>query len=87
MVMDVWPFRFYRPSNGSLNVSLIALDKYPCGFEYGYRDPARGVSTPFIYFRIGKLQVVYYEQNRNDDGSMFREVWLFGFWFMTPWSS
>lgn len=87
MVMDVGPFRFYRPSNGSLNASLICLDKYPCGFEYGYRDKVRGVTEPLIDVRIAKLQVLYFERAVNDDGSVFREFWLLGFWFMTPWRS
>lgn len=87
MVVDVGPIRIYRPSNGSLNLSLIALDKWPCGFEYGFRDKARGVSEPWLDFRIGKLQIAYYESVKLDDGDVFREAWLFGFWFMTPWRS
>jgi hypothetical protein len=75
MVMDIGPFRFYRADCGTLDISLKILEDYPLGWEYGWEDPARGSSKPWISFRIGKLNVLYFETWEKGF-----EFWFLGFW-------
>lgn len=78
MIMDIGPFRFYRvDKSGTLDVSLPCCEGQNWGWEYGYRDDARGdVDKPWIQLRIGKLLLLYYEPFKN--GSY--EAWFLGFW-------
>jgi hypothetical protein len=81
MIFDIGPFRFYRvEKNGTLDISLICMEDWACGWEYGWRDPLRGEDTPIIEFRIGKLMVAYL--NMYNGGC---EFWLLGFWAMPSW--
>ncbi len=76
MIFDVGPFRLYRvEKNGTLDVSIICLDDWPCGWEYGWRDPQRGEDTPIIEFRVGKLVVFYLDICKDSC-----ELWVLGFW-------
>jgi hypothetical protein len=76
MTFDIGPFRLYRvEKNSTLCVSLIALDDFPLGWEYGWEDPAREETHPWVSFRVGKLQVFYFETWK-----WGLEVWFMGFW-------
>ncbi len=82
MIFDIGPFRFYRvDKNDTLCVSLKCLDDWACGWEYGWRDSARGDSTPLIDFRIGKLVLLYLEIWEHGF-----EWWILGFWGMPTWT-
>lgn len=78
----VWfkgPFCFYRcvtDYGETLNISLIAYENAPWGWEWGYSDPLV-IRTPRIDFRIGKLSLLYYEYLGK--GFEFR---LLGFWLL-----
>lgn len=81
MIFDVGPFRLYRvEKNGTLDISLICLDDWACGWEYGWRDDMRGTDKPLIELRIGKLMVTYLEVWK--DGC---EIWFMGFWAFPSW--
>lgn len=76
MIFKLGPFTLYRvEKNGTLDISITALDNWPCGWEYGYRDDMRGTDKPMIEFRIGKLMIAYVEFYKSGC-----EVWFFGFW-------
>lgn len=79
MIKDYGPFRFYKVANdeGSICISLKAFDNYSFGWEYGYSDPARGVTKPWLNIRIGKLNVFYFETWR-----WGFELWVLGFWII-----
>lgn len=83
MIFDVGPFRFYRvEKNGTLDISLRCLEDRPFGWEYGWRDTARGEDKPVFEFRIGKLMVAYLHIFK--DGC---EIWFLGFWAFPSWST
>lgn len=80
MIFDIGPFRLYRvEKDGTLCVSLIALDNWACGFQYGWRDDQRGTDHAWIDFRIGKLVIFYFEPFKKTLGF---ELWILGFWTM-----
>lgn len=80
MIFDIWPFRFYRvEKDDTLCVSLICLDDWACGFQYGWRDDMRGTDKAWIDFRIGKLVILYFEPFKQTIGF---EIWVLGFWAM-----
>jgi len=81
MIFDIGPFRLYRvEKNSTLDISLICLDDWACGWEYGWRDDMRGTTNPIIELRIGKLMVLYLEIWKNGF-----EIWFMGFWAMPSW--
>lgn len=83
MIFDLGPFRFYRvQKNQTLCVSLICLDSWACGWEYGWRDPMRGEEKPVIDLRIGKLKVLSLEVYKGGC-----EIWFMGFWGMPSWKT
>lgn len=71
------PFQFYRCSTGILDITLKILEKVPCGWEWGYKDPQRGSDNPLIEIRVGKLMVLYYEKFKQGF-----ELVILGFWFI-----
>lgn len=74
--MDVGPFRFYKVERtGTLDISLIMFGNYPFGWEYGWEDPDSGLMKPWVSFRIGKLNIFYFEAWK-----WGLELWFFGFW-------
>lgn len=76
MIMKVGPFTFYRlEEDGTLDISLTCMDEWPCGWEYGWEDPAAD-RHPWIDLRIGKLRIFEFEKFKNGGG----ELWFFGFW-------
>ena len=79
MVKNVGPFVVYYVENpkGTIDISLKYLEKYPFGFEYGWTDLARGITTPWFNIRIGKLTILYFEAWK-----WGLEFWLFGFWII-----
>jgi hypothetical protein len=80
-IFDIGPFRLYRvEKNNTLCVSLICMDDWACGWEYGWCDPERGEDSPVIEFRIGKLMVFYLSINKCGC-----EIWVLGFWSMPSW--
>jgi len=81
MIFDVGPFRLYRvKKSGTLDISLICLDNWACGWEYGYRDDMRGTDKPIIDIRIGKLTILYFEMLEDSC-----EIWILGFWAFPSW--
>jgi hypothetical protein len=82
MTFDIGPFHLYRVSkSGTLDISLKCLENWSCGWEYGWRDDARGsVDKPFIQIRIGKLMIVYLEFFQTSC-----EIWFMGFWAFPSW--
>jgi hypothetical protein len=58
------------------------MDDWACGWEYGWRDPARGENSPIIEFRIGKLMVLYMSVKKD-----FLEWRIMGFWGMKSWKT
>lgn len=84
MIFKLGPFTLYRvEKNGTLDISLTCLDKWPCGWEYGWRDDMRGTDKPWIEFRIGKLTVLYFEwYPKHSDKRWGFEVWFMGFWWI-----
>jgi len=78
MTFDLGPFHLYRvEKSGALCVSLKHLEEWPCGWEYGWKDESRGVTRPAIEFRIGKLQIFYFERYKKGF-----ELWFLGFWWI-----
>ena len=81
MIFDIGPFRLYRvEKNSTLDISLICLDDWACGWEYGWRDDMRGTDKPIIELRVGKLMVAYLQFF---EGGC--EVWFMGFWAFPSW--
>ena len=81
MIFDVGPFRLYRVTkNGTLDISLKCMDDWACGWEYGWRDEARGHDEPILEFRVGRLMVVYFQLFKGGC-----ELWFMGFWGMPSW--
>lgn len=81
MIFDIGPFRLYRvEKNSTLDISLICLDDWACGWEYGWRDDQRGTDKPIIELRIGKMMVAYLQFF---EGGC--EVWFLGFWAFPTW--
>lgn len=82
MIFDIGPFRLYRvEKNGTLDITLKCMDDWACGWEYGWRDDARGNDEPILEIRIGKLMIAYLEIH-----SQGFEAWLLGFWAMPTWN-
>ncbi len=78
MVFDIGPFRLYRvEKNGTLCISLIAFDDYSFGWEYGYADPMRGETHPWLSLRIKKLNIFSFETWK-----WGFEIWFMGFWWI-----
>lgn len=79
---NIWtrgPFQLYRvPDSGTLDISIARFDNIMSGWEYGYRDHARGPDKPMIEIRIGKLVVLYFEKFPTGF-----EVWILGFWWVS----
>ncbi len=84
MIFDIGPFRLYRvANNGTLCISLICMDDWeslPCGWQWGWRDDARGEDKPWIELRVGKLMVMYVDPF---EGGV--EIWVLGFWAFPTW--
>ena len=81
MIFNVGPFVLYRvEKNGTLDVALKCMENWACGWEYGWRDTARGEDKPIIEFRIGKLMIAYLQIL---DGCI--EIWFMGFWAFPSW--
>lgn len=76
MLFDIGPFRLYRPTSGSINISLIRYDDKPFGWEYGWNDDIG--KRPLIKLSIGKLTVFQFEKFKNNGF----EIWFLGFWWI-----
>lgn len=78
MIFKIGPFTLYRARGGeSLDITLTALDNWPCGWEYGYQDPLAN-KHPWIEIRIGKLVLFYFEAWKRPGF----EIWFMGFWWI-----
>lgn len=77
MTFKVGPFTLYRPTNGTLNISVTCCDKYSWGWEYGWIDGLGGQRKAWIDIRLGKLLLFYFEPWKRGF-----EVRLLGFWWI-----
>lgn len=81
MIFDIGPFRLYRvEKDGTLCISLLCMEDWACGWEYGWRSDQRGHDEPLIEFRLGKLMVLYFQLWKGGC-----EWWVMGFWGMPTW--
>lgn len=78
MTFNIGPFKLYRAQSGTLDIMLRGFENSPFGWEYGWKDDMRGEDRPAVDFRIGRLQVFYYEKLKKGF-----ELWVLGFWWIS----
>lgn len=80
MIFKLGPFTLYRvEKNSTLCVSITALDNWPCGWEYGWEDPAADRKS-WIELRLGKLVVFSFEAWQSYEHLFGFEIRILGFW-------
>lgn len=75
MIFYLGPFQFYRSKDGTLDISIKAIEHWPFGWEYGWEDHLCEWH-PWIHIRVGRLVVFSFEPSKSGF-----ELRVLGFWW------